>query len=492
MANLGHYIDRNPDLRAAGISTLRNPADFYGVKECCVSLDTAEAAENIIRAHCRKLRPKPFARTPKNPPNNNHLSQELRKGAFSDLKEKSREKSFRHKPVLGKAMVTYSKPDSVNNWSHTFGKGSVPEESVYSVIMPRKTAEEVNREYTDFHDHHIISHNHYFPSEQINRKYTQSFNRFDTFGVPSHTDNSGIRVKNCLNESEEHLKIIKKPKKDIDDRTKAPLGMKFLWYPYEFPKNMTFGKMSRHDVSVQSLLENTTLSSRTERMTSAISHINYLRNLLQQRDDFNMNQLLMALEKKDTEGTRQLPLSQIIQIMRKMNIPANIDKLRIAAGHFQLFVDENCCEELVRYEELCDILSVLQPLPMIGAISPEPKILYNKTTTYRQLCGDLAKKPVEGSLYKKTPIKEDIDNTRMKDVIAPDLSTLCGVWPSDFKKSRAKDEMERIFKGFLSTEDFAKIWQSLMENQQDPTGMVSIQQFRAEMIRLEDEKKGEE
>ncbi|KAH8264999.1 hypothetical protein KR038_012066 [Drosophila bunnanda] len=497
MANLGHYTDRNPDLRAAGISTIRNPEDAYGAKECCVSLDTGEEAEHQILAHCRRLKPKPYARTPKSPIGNmdDHFGQGPRKAPFAELQERARENSFVRRSALGQAMETYSKPENVTNWSHTFGKVSPPEDTVYSVIMPPKTAEQVNREYAAYHDQHIISHNHYFPSEQINRRYSQHFNRFGTFGVPTYTDSTGIKVKNCLNESEEYLKIIKKPKKDLDDRTKAPLGKKFLWYPYKIPENMTFGKMSQRDFGVQSLMEYTSPSSRTDQMTAAISHINHLRNILQHRDDFNMNQLITALDKRDTEGTCQLPLAQIIQIMRKMNIPVNIEKIRIAASHFRLFVDENGCNERVRYGELCDLLSVLRPLPMIGSISPEPETIYNKVTTYRQLCADLAKKPVEGPVYKRphiTPIEEDMDNTHVKDVIMPDPPMLSGIWPSDLRKSRAKDEMERIFQGFVSKEDFARIWQSLMENQQDAKEMASIQQFRGEMIRTEDEREIEE
>ncbi|KAH8296451.1 hypothetical protein KR054_006439 [Drosophila jambulina] len=493
MANLGHFVDRNPELRAAGISTIPN---HHGAKECCVSLDTAEEAEHQIRAHCRRLQPKPYSRTPKYPHKNmaDQMDQNLQKGPFAELKKKARENAFVRRAVLGRAMEAHSKPENVTNWSQTFGKVSPPEESVYSVIMPRKSAEQVNREYAEFHDQHIISHNHYFPAEQINRRYSQQFNRFDTFGVPTLTDPTGNKVKNCLHESEEHLKIIKKPKKDIDNRTKAPLGRKFLWYPYVIPKNMTFGRPPQHEFGIQSLLEHTTPSSRTERMTAAIRHLNHLRNLLQEREDFNMNQLIAALDKKDTEGKRQLPLGQIVQIMRKMNVPVNSFKIRTAASHFRLFVDENCCSERVKYKELCDLLSVLKPLPMVGSISPEPKTMYNKVTTYRLLCADLAKKPTERSVHKRphiTPIMEDMDNTRVKDVIEPDPPILCGLWPSDFKKKRAKDEMERIFAGFVSTEDFARIWQGVQDKLQDPQDMASIQEFRAEMITFEDEKKGE-
>ncbi|XP_017021039.1 EF-hand domain-containing family member B [Drosophila kikkawai] len=484
MTNLGHYIDRNPNLRAAGLSSYKTPEDMYGAKECCVNLHIGEEAENQILAHCRRLQPKPYGkRTPMYPKKDmqDQFDQHLRKeGPFSEGKENL----FHRKSALGHAMETYSKPDTVTNISRTFGRVAPPEESVYSIILPQKTVEQVNREYADFHDQHILSHNHYFPAEQINRRYTEKFNRFDTFGVPTHTDYTGSKVKNCLHEGEEHLKIIKKPKMDLDDRTKAPLGRKFNWYPYVFPKNMTFGLMSQPNGNIQSLLEQTSLSSRTNQMTDAISHINKLRNLLQRRYEFNINDLIVALQKKDTEGTRLLPLAQIIQIMRNMNIPADAVKIRTAASHFHLFVDENCCGERVKYEDLCDLLSIQKPLPLIGSISPLPETMYNSDTTYGQMCADSVKKPPQDRVNKhphRTPIQEDMNNTRVVDVINPDPTTLCGLWPSDFKKARAKDEMERIFEGYISKEDFDLIWQGLMDNQEDSQKMASIRQFREEM-----------
>jgi len=79
---------------------------------------------------------------------------------------------FSKKPALGEVKATQSKPDSVTNLSRTFGRTCVPEpeDSLYCVVLPPKSVEQVNREFAEFHDKHIVSHNHYFPSEQINRR----------------------------------------------------------------------------------------------------------------------------------------------------------------------------------------------------------------------------------------------------------------------------------------------------------------------------------
>ncbi|XP_017133972.1 uncharacterized protein LOC108150351 [Drosophila elegans] len=489
MANFGRYKDRNPDMRAAGRMSFGNPAELYGTKECIQIVNMEEEAENRIRALCRQHKAKPYGkRTPKLPTNKiENIFGNQDRGLFAEFQEKFRENMFFKKPVLGEARECNSKPDDVTNLSRTFGRVSNAEDSLYAVVMPRKTAEQVNREYGEFHDKHIISHNHYFPSEQINRRYSQHFNRLNTFGTPLFVDHSGINVKRCLAEGEERLIIVKKPQMDLDDRTKGPLGKKYKWYPYQIPENMTFGRTSPRETDVRSLLENTAPSILSDKLARAISHLNMLRKMLQERDEFNMNQVIVALEKKDKQAIRQLPLDEIIQVMRKLNIPADAEKIRTAVSHFKLFVDEGCCSERVKYDDLCQLLSILKSLPLIGSISPTPQTIYNQDTAYRQLCADLAKKPVEGPILRhphKSPVQQDVDDTHVTDVLNPELSTLCGLWPSDFKVLRCKDEIERIFKGILSKDDFESIWTNLMGEHKDQDSMASVAQFRAEMKKI--------
>ncbi|XP_016983441.2 EF-hand domain-containing family member B [Drosophila rhopaloa] len=490
MANVGRYIERNPDMRAAGLTSFeKSGGELYGSKECFMIVNLEEEAENRIRALCRLHKAKPYGkRTPKIPTDKmGDIFSNQDKGLFAEFQEKFRENMFFKKPLLGQATESNSKPDSVTNLSRTFGQASDPEESLYSVVMPPKSAEQVNREYGEFHDKHIISHNHYFPSEQINRRYSSHFNRLNTFGMPFYVDHTGIKVKRCLHEGEEHLIIVKKPQMDLDDRTKGPLGKKYKWYPYQIPENMTFGRTMPREADMRSLLENTSPSILSEKLASAISHLNMLRKMLQERDDFNMNQVIVALEKKDKEGNRQLPLTEIIHVMRKLNIPADAEKIRTAVSHFRLIVDEGCCSERVKYEDLCHLLSILKSLPMIGSISPMPKAIYNQDTAYRQLCADLLKKPPEGPNFihtHKSPVQKDLDDTHVKDVLNPDLPTLCGLWPSDFNVMRCRDEIERIFQSIVSKDDFERIWFSLTAEQKDQNEMASVAQFRAEMKKI--------
>lgn len=231
MANKGRFIDRSPSLRVAGLASYKDPDDVKGVKDCLPYLDTDEQAEYLVTAHCRRSRPKPTGkRTPIIPTNSvgELLSFEMNKSLMTLLQEKCRENLFKKQTGLGQAMDTKSKPEDVTNLNRTFGDANPDEGALYDLLMPRKSAEQVNREYGECHREHIVSHNHYFPAEQISRGYNQEFDRFRNFGRPSNSDNSGIKMKNCLKEGEEHLLIVKKPQKDLEDRTKGPLGKKFM------------------------------------------------------------------------------------------------------------------------------------------------------------------------------------------------------------------------------------------------------------------------
>jgi len=135
-----------------------------------------EVAEQLIRAECKRLRLKSAGQLwPESPclpgisvPD--LLSIEKSKSRFTVFKEKFSEDMYLKQAKLAEAKPTHSKPDSVTNWSRTFGRETKAKERLYDLVLPPKKAEQVNQEYGEFHDKYVVSHNHYFPSEQINRK----------------------------------------------------------------------------------------------------------------------------------------------------------------------------------------------------------------------------------------------------------------------------------------------------------------------------------
>jgi len=172
MANKGHFIDRNTNIPTAGLSTVG--LDGEGDVKTCLSISNPEEfAESLVKAKCPQNKEKfPALSVIPSSSIRDLLTSELQKSRFMSFKEKFYEEMYFKKPNVGKVKQSLSKPDSVTNLSQTFGSPSslAPSESLYTVVMPTKSTEQVNREYEAFHDKYIISHNHYFPSEQINRK----------------------------------------------------------------------------------------------------------------------------------------------------------------------------------------------------------------------------------------------------------------------------------------------------------------------------------
>ncbi|EDW29401.1 GL22816 [Drosophila persimilis] len=491
MANIGHFIDRNADIRAAGLSSLRTTeANRESIKDCFVFSHMEEKAEHMLRAECKHLKiHSKSRRTPIVPCNTvgDLLSTELQKTRFMAFKEKFSEDMYFKKPKLGDITPAHSKPDSVTNESRTFGRPSTFPEPLYDIILPPKPAEQVNREFGEFHQKRIISHNHYFPSEQINRKYEKPFDRHNTFGQQTKFNGIGLMVKRCLKQNgadDPHMVIVRKPQMDFIDRTYGPLGLKYKKYPYDVPNMMHGLRRLTPKCDVKMLLENTTPSTSTEKLVNAFTHLNILRQDLQKRIDFKMFDLISLLEKSDKESTGYLPLDRIIEIMHKLHIRVDARKIRIALKHYRMLLDEGCATERISYQEFCRLISIQVPLPSTGNISVMPENNYNKDTTYRLLCADLKKTPDKGRVERKhqlTPEQQDAQNTHVEELINPDQAMLSGLGPSDFMRLRSKEQLQTIFKEVVSKDEFERICAQLMANHEDQKDMFSILQFKALM-----------
>ncbi|XP_034655731.1 uncharacterized protein LOC117893274 [Drosophila subobscura] len=489
MANIGHFVDRNADVRAAGLASFRAPEH---IQDCFTFRHPEEQAEALIRAECQRLLVKPSGpRTPIIPSTSvgDLLSTELQKSRFMAFKEKFSEDMYFKKAKLGKIAPAHSKPDTVTNESRSFGRPSSKPEPLYEIIMPAKPAEQVNREFGEFHEQRIISHNHYWPSEKINRKYEKHFDPQHTFGQRTTFDGIGLMVQRCLKPNQgddHHVVIVRKPQMDFIDRTYGPLGLKYKSkYPYDVPDMMHGLRRQTPKCDVKMLLENTAPHTNNDKLVNAFSHLNTLRQALQRRPNFHMFDLLSLLEKTDKERTGYLPLERIIDIMHKLHIRVDSQQLRTALGHFQLLRDEGCATERVGYEEFCRLISIQVPLPATGNVSKLPENSYNQETTYRLLCADLKKTPNTDRIARKhnlTPEQQDAVNTHVQELIYPDFSMKSGLGPSDFKRLRSKEQLETIFKDIVSKEEFECIWAQLLVDYAEQQEMFSVVQFKARIV----------
>jgi len=167
MANKGHFIERNGTTRAAGLPSF-GPEELTS-KDCLIIAHPADEIRSRIEAECKRNRSLPIGKLQPFIPDGSigdALSSESQKTRFTTFKEKFLEDMYCKSGKVAQIVPTHSKPDDVTNWSRTFGHANPPADTLYSTIMPEKSADQVNREYGEFHRGHIVSNNHYFPSEQ--------------------------------------------------------------------------------------------------------------------------------------------------------------------------------------------------------------------------------------------------------------------------------------------------------------------------------------
>ncbi|KAH8239403.1 hypothetical protein KR032_003842 [Drosophila birchii] len=475
----GRYIDRNSNLRAAGLPSCG--PETHPLKDLLVSTNPLEIIHNQIEEKCRRSRPEPVGkRTPCLPSISvvdlMTTEETLTKKFETKLLGEKHSKSAK----VGEIMPTNSKPSQVTNWSQTFGLLKTPSESLYSTIMPLKSDEQVNREYAEFHRDHIVSHNHYFPAEQINRGYTKPFERYKVFGLKQGADLNGTSMKKCMAQGDEHLTVVNKTWMDFMKRTKAPLGKKYEKYLDNVP-DIFFGTCLREKCLKKIPLK------KDDTLVKAISYLNELRHSLGKRNDFYMIDLITRLEKIDQEKTGHMPLSLILDTMHKLHIRLDASKIRTALSHFRLITDEGCSTERVNYHNFCRLLSVQENLPKVKHIRNEAENVDQcprMETTYRLFTSDRLKKPVEGRVY--TGPRQLPENVQLSDLISPSFFTQIGLGSRDFSSMRDKAQMERIFENIVSKEDFENIWQSVMEEQKEAKdhkdGMASVNQFRVKIV----------
>ncbi|EDW70929.1 EF-hand domain-containing family member B [Drosophila virilis] len=489
--NIGRFRDRNADIRAAGVRSAVD--DENSASKCMTISHIEEVADHLMRTDCRRKqlrnagllwRESPCLPTVTVP---ELMAIEKSKSRFTVFKEKFSEEMYLKQAKLGEVKPTGSKPDNVTNLSCTFGRETRSKERLYDMVLPPKPAEQVNREFAKFHDKYVISHNHYFPSEQVNRNYKQPFCKDATYGAGTRGDVSGQLVKRCLQQCAGHVIIISKEQMDFIDRTFPRLGKKYKKYPYLVPSDMIYGTPTYvPDCDCKMLIEDISPCQSNKHLIEALGHLNMWRHKLQKRSDFHMFDLISVLEHSDKEQTRYLPLKKIFEVMHKMHLYIDIYKMRTTLAHFKMILDENCPTERVNYDDFCRLLSIQNSLPTTGNISTMPANVYNKDTTYRLFCSDLGKQPVEApAMRKPRPKKLDDDSTHVKDLLTPDISLLYGLSPSDFQLLRPKEQLELIFKDIVSNADFDTIWQQLMQTHQEQNGLVSVVQFREVMDNME-------
>uniref|UniRef100_A0A1A9VUZ3 EF-hand domain-containing protein n=1 Tax=Glossina austeni TaxID=7395 RepID=A0A1A9VUZ3_GLOAU len=468
MAYKGKYIDRSPNIRAEGKvfgpnAFAADSMKFYSDDEMLASIMRNKCKDEKIKQNLSNIAFLPCASEDSM---KGILSPEVRKTRWTIFQEKFMEENFFKKHELGKSIPANSKPKEFTNENRTYGMKTPRSESISDLILPKRTVDQVNREYIDFHDKYVISHNHYLPSEQVNRR--------STFGVPYNVDIAGRMVKKCLQHSTNE-EIVSKAHKKFLNRTRSQLGQRLNRYELEINPNETLGKPCILDAcDARDLLEDINPCHEVGTYT-AIAYVHTVRHNLFKRDDFQMQDLKTYFRLYDDNNTGYLSLHDIISAMGDLLIHVNGDKLRLAVSAFNMFVDEGLPTERIEIEKFWRMVHIQYPLPHVDSIRSE---MHNKDTTYRLFVKDREKSITPLLVPLQLKPNDDDFRTGVGDLISPGIPLQFGLGPSDFEILRSKEQLRQIFKRVL-VDNFDTIWKVTRKKlKRDENCKISINELR--------------
>uniref|UniRef100_A0A1A9W0N3 EFHB C-terminal EF-hand domain-containing protein n=1 Tax=Glossina brevipalpis TaxID=37001 RepID=A0A1A9W0N3_9MUSC len=481
MAYKGKYIDRNPNMLAAG--KIQESDAIFGDLLKTRSNEDQDLAAYAMRYECQQKREKHeyYTASPFLPVGSLHeiMNPELKKSRFVSFREKLLEGMYFPKHELGKPFVVHSKPKELTNENMTYGSSLRRSESVDGVLFPKKTASQVNREYIEWHDKYLISHKHYFPSEKINRHYSGNFDRNSSFGVVFNVDRTGKMVKKILQESKCGLSTVNKTQKRFLERTCPSLGKRIDRYGLHLDPNVIRGKPCVPDeCNARELVEPLNPCKEETGFSKAVDHVYKLRHNLFKRDNFHMQDLILLLRKHDERDTGYVTMESIWQVMYNLRIHVNVDKLRMAALGFNVIIDEGLPTERLHIDKFWKMLDVHYPLPHIES---SKSFHDNKDTTYRLLCKDY-NKPLGSLFISYHDRSNDETSTRASDLVSPTIPLQFGLVPSDFEILRSKEQLRKIFRHVL-VDDFDHIWELTRARLKgDENCEISVNDLRQTMI----------
>ncbi|XP_010888160.2 EF-hand domain-containing family member B isoform X1 [Esox lucius] len=254
--------------------------------------------------------------------------------------------STNQKAPLGKSHnQSLGLPDWLDTGKTTFGVKLLRNAAAGTIINPPKHAEQVETEALEGHKSYIHSHNAYFVSERIDRKYNWGPCGKDTrFGVPTPHHNDGRNVSKTLHwlcASQVGLKanLVSKRCDDFRERTQPQIGKVHdpIADTLKVPANHTFGiLMCPDDFGAGDLIRSTPPAEYlrgTERQRSLVSAV---RQHLKKVNFHNFNSLLQAFRHYDKKGQGSI----------------DKDNLRDVCVQFNLDLSEPVLDSLMEY---CDV-----------------------------------------------------------------------------------------------------------------------------------------
>ncbi|XP_073950705.1 EF-hand domain-containing family member B-like [Choristoneura fumiferana] len=504
--NLGMFIERDPQICAAGIPSAQPDDKISDSLQHYLLKDEVDSLISDAIIPHKPPRPLPPLRHP--------MPLDKRYGGlFSDMaalinppiltKFQTLVEDFKctpyasywHKPLGGVRDPTPMLPEGFDTKGTTFGKKTPFHGTLYDIVMPTTPMpENTSRK---------------FPGEQTNRNYCKpAFNPDLTFGHRTGVDKRGTYAKCCL--TDDRVKIgtggrvvINSVLANFQDFTQPRIGT--VLAPCDnikdVPYGYAFGKLKRPD-NLPQCLTTCELNPGIDVIRKCLKHLNSLRKCLSSRylPTFFHN-FYLSLKFFDKSKSGWLPKQVVYDFCGTKFIRFDPSLIEPLLSMWQAF-DGNCIE----YKTFVRVINYREPSPEIPKIADLPDDCIDFRTTYTEMVKP--NKPPDNSRMAGLPSGRYFDmdypitpegcsraartclphESDMKSCLNPSVLTLLHVSHRDMYAKREPDVVRRVFEKTgekFTDERFETVWEEAKKLHSE--GWVCYETFRCALEKLSNE-----
>ncbi|XP_062841858.1 EF-hand domain-containing family member B [Trichomycterus rosablanca] len=347
-----------PDIRAAGKVVVQGDR----VQSCLREVTPRPVTPPVVRKLLNSIRPEPgVIRVPFGKANDPDMSSSLVHGVttrssvsagliiypppqtFFQKKLCENHGAVYKKAPLGRSQVnSLGLPHGLDLEETTFGIKTIYTLSAGELINPPKTAEQVEKEVKEEHEHYICSHNSYFVGERINRRYDPGTYREDSmFGMLTPHNNDGLNARRalqwpCDTQRNHSAKLVSKLCDDFRERTQPHVGRVHdpISETLRVPADHTFGVLLRPDEFCAGDLLHATPHSEFQRgRDRSRTLVSAVRQHLKKSNFQNFSSLLEAFRHYDKKDQGKIDKHDLREACRQFNLDLSEDVLHSLMDH---------------------------------------------------------------------------------------------------------------------------------------------------------------
>ncbi|XP_037927294.1 uncharacterized protein LOC119661861 [Teleopsis dalmanni] len=463
---ISRMCDKKANERPAAGLVKREESYMNEIMELYDVIESAEYAKSAL------IQPKivyPSAATMCSPNDNltEHFSTETRKGRFLKFRERFLEELYSKKGQIGCIKATKAKPDSFNNYSHTYGRKYSVHPSGSHSILDNKTRKEIIRDSKISHPKYLKSHKHYLPAEKIKRGYIKPFDLNNSFGMTS--DYLDMTKVQRILDTEDKVTIITKRQKDELTKKFGVAGIRQNKIETGDHQKVFGLQPIVKAADVKTVFDHKSPEQRNKKLSDAVQYAHHIRLFLARKYHIDISDFKAALIKSDIEQTGYITLKKLQDISTREKLCINIDRLMLALEHFDILKMINNVQ-CVNIYGFFNFVTGKIAIPFGKPIEKLETDEYLIDSVYREMCKDLSKKTLSSTDEKHnvSPYKNTVQH-----LIHDGLCARHGLTPDDFVKPRSKAEIREIFSTTINT-NFDRLWEKTLIKYKSKNNMLSV------------------